>query len=156
MTDSFLRPGRPERGGRDGQRLIREKAPSHAHWLRLGMAVLFLTVLIAGGCAPAAKSKGGEKTVEVIVTKPINDDITDYQDFTGRLDALKTVDVRPRVSGYILEAPFKEGDVVKEGQLLFQIDPRTYQADLDVAEANLKQAEADRKLQVHKAKRTGS
>jgi RND family efflux transporter MFP subunit len=117
------------------------------------MAAVLLAVALAGGCAPAAKSKGSDKTVEVVVTTPITDDVTDYQDFTGRMDAIKTVDVRPRVSGYVMEAPFKEGDVVTAGQLLFQIDPRTYQADLEVAKANLKQAEADRRLQTKNADR---
>jgi RND family efflux transporter MFP subunit len=84
---------------------------------------------------------------EVVVTSPIFDEVTDYQDFTGRLDALLTVDIRPRVSGYIVKAPFKEGDLVKEGDELFLIDPRSYDADYRQAEGNLKQAEADRKLQ---------
>ena len=79
-----------------------------------------------------------------MVTTPITDIVMDYQDFTGRLDAIKTVDIRARVSGYVTEAPFTEGDVVKEGQLLFQIDVRPYQADLNQAEANLKVAIADR------------
>ena len=58
----------------------------------------------------------------------------DYQDFTGRLDAVKSVDIRARVSGYITEVPFKEGDHVKENELLFQIDVRPYQADLNQAQ----------------------
>ena len=79
--------------------------------------------------------------------------MTDYQDFTGRLDAVKTVEIRARVSGYVQQVPFKEGDLVKEGDLLFQIDPRTYQADFNQAVANFKQAEADRKVQEKNAER---
>jgi RND family efflux transporter MFP subunit len=93
--------------------------------------------------------------VEVVVSSPITDSVQDYQDFTGRLDALKTVDVRPHVTGYIFEAPFKEGDVVHKDDLLFQIDPRTFQADLAQAEANLKLAIADHKLQERNVKRAG-
>src|SRR5262249_52353055 len=70
--------------------------------------------------------------------------VLDYQDFTGRLDAYRTVEVRARVSGYVDEAPFKEGDLVKKGDVLFLIDSRSFKADLNQAEANLKQAQADR------------
>src|SRR5262249_57783119 len=61
---------------------------------------------------------------------------------TGRLDAFLSVDLRPRVSGYITEAPFKEGDPVKEGDLLFQIDPRPYKAQVEASEAQVTAAAA--------------
>jgi RND family efflux transporter MFP subunit len=73
--------------------------------------------------------------------------VLDYQDFTGRLDAYRTVEVRARVPGYVDEAPFKEGDVVNKGDVLFRIDARSFKADLTQAEANLKQAQAERNLQ---------
>jgi RND family efflux transporter MFP subunit len=102
---------------------------------------------LLAGCdltkAPAPEAK----IVEVVVTTPITDEVVDYQDFTGRLDAVKTVEVRARATGYVKEVPFKEGDEVKAGDLLFQIDPDPYQADFAQAVANLKQAEADQKLQ---------
>jgi RND family efflux transporter MFP subunit len=91
--------------------------------------------------------------VSVVVTRPIKDVVTDYQDFTGRLDALMTVDIRARVSGYIVEAPFKEGDYVHKGDLLFQIDRRPFEAALNQAIANLKQAQADENLQDKNARR---
>jgi RND family efflux transporter MFP subunit len=89
----------------------------------------------------------------VVVTTPITDRVMDYQDFTGRLDAVKTVDIRARVSGYVMEVPFKEGDLVKEGDLLFLIDPRPYLADLNQAAANLKLAIAERHYQVQVVER---
>lgn len=116
-----------------------------------GIAVV-LPCLLAAGCHPAPPPNRN-KVIEVIVTTPITDEVTDYQDFTGRMDALLTVDIRPRVSGYVMQAPFKEGDLVEEGDLLFEIDPRTYKADLELAEANLRQAEAEAKLQDHRASR---
>lgn len=118
--------------------------------LAFGLTVALVATGLATGCNRAARPQAA-KTVEVVVTTPITDEVTDYQDFTGRLDAVKTVDVRPRVSGYVMEAPFKEGDVVHEGELLFRIDPRTYQADFNLAEANLKVAEAERAFQTKKA-----
>jgi RND family efflux transporter MFP subunit len=115
-------------------------------WLVLPAAAL-LPVVLVSGCGQAPGAQKGNKPVEVDVTTPITDTVIDYQDFTGRLDAVKTIEIRARVSGYVTEVPFKEGDVVHEGDLLFQIDPRPYQAELDLQEANLKLAEADRNLQ---------
>jgi RND family efflux transporter MFP subunit len=82
-----------------------------------------------------------------VVTTPVHGDVVDYQDFTGRLDGFRTVDVRARVSGYITEAPFKEGDYVHEGDLLFQIDPRPYQLALNQAAAQVQLQEAQLKYQ---------
>ena len=128
------------------------KGRASGRWRRLtyGLTVALVATGLAAGCKGTARPQAA-KTVEVVVTTPITDEVTDYQDFTGRLDAVKTVDVRPRVSGYVMEAPFKEGDVVHEGDLLFLIDPRTYQADFNLAEANLKVAEAERTFQTKKA-----
>jgi multidrug efflux system membrane fusion protein len=119
--------------------------------LLLILALPPAAMLMAGcnqGPPPAPK-----KEVSVIVTRPIKDVVTDYQDFTGRLDALMTVDIRSRVSGYIVEAPFKEGDYVHEGDLLFQIDRRPFEAALNQAVANLNQARADENLQEKNARR---
>jgi RND family efflux transporter MFP subunit len=105
------------------------------------------------GCDQGPGTTKGDKKAKVVVTNPITGTVLDYQDFTGRLDAFKTVELRARASGYIDVAPFKEGDLVKKGELLFQIDPRPYEADLNQAEANVKQALADRNLQEKNADR---
>ncbi len=126
--------------------------PAERGWRRAGWAVLLGACLALAGCSqsrPAAKGK----SVEVIVTTPITDQVLDYQDFTGRLDADLSVDIRARVSGYVDASPFKEGDRVRKGDMLFQIDPRSYKADLDQAEANYKLALADRNLQQKNAAR---
>ena len=118
-------------------------------------ASLALSVLLAAflvGCEKAAPAKGG-KNPKVVVTTPITDTVVDYQDFTGRLDAFKTVEIRAHVSGYITEAPFKEGELVKEGQVLFQIDKRPFEADVNQAVANLNVAIADREFQIKNAER---
>jgi RND family efflux transporter MFP subunit len=113
---------------------------------RLAAAAALLAAALAAGCGARAAAKA-DKTVEVVVTTPITDSVLDYQDFTGRLDAFRTVEVRARVAGYVDEAPFKEGDSVRKGDVLFRIDPRTYRADLNQAEANLKLAVAEQQLQ---------
>src|SRR5262245_56623396 len=98
-------------------------------WRRLGPSAALLVAVLAVGCGQTARPRA-DKTVEVIATTPITDEVLDYQDFSGRLDAFRTVEIRARVTGYVNEAPFKEGDPVKKGDVLFHIDPRSYKADL--------------------------
>jgi membrane fusion protein, multidrug efflux system len=121
------------------------------------LAFALLAPLCISGCWSTSPNKG-LKNPKVVATKPITDIVIDYQDFTGRLEAVKTVDLRARVSGYLMapefkkgdlvrkEQQFQEGDLVKEGQLLFQIDSRPFKAKFDLAVANLKLAEADKNL----------
>src|SRR5262249_54802189 len=137
------------RGCTDAAATCLRRATMSISFPRIVALAVFLAAASTAGCHPAAKPRE-TKANEVIVTTPITGEVPDYEDFTGRLDALKTVDVRPRVSGYVDEAPFKEGDIVHEGDLLFLIDPRTYKADLELAEANLRQAEAERNFQIKK------
>jgi multidrug efflux system membrane fusion protein len=71
------------------------------------------------------------------VSKPIQEEVTDYVDFTGRTDAVQAVNVIARVTGYLVQMPFKEGSEVKKDQLLFEIDPRPYQDQLTLGQAQL-------------------
>lgn len=79
---------------------------------------------------------------EVLVSLPVTRQVTDYVDFPGRIEAVNSVEVRARVTGYLEKVNFKEGADVHQGDVLFEIDPRPYQADCDRAEANLVQAQA--------------
>ena len=67
----------------------------------------------------------------VTVSYPVERDVTDYADFTARTAAVDSVEVRARVWGYLDKVNFKEGALVKKGDVLFEIDPRTYQADAE-------------------------
>jgi RND family efflux transporter MFP subunit len=78
----------------------------------------------------------------VVYDTPIKEVVTDYEDFPGRTDALYSVDVRSRVSGYLKQVYFKDGQEVRDGDTLFLIDPRPFQATLDRAKATLEQAKA--------------
>jgi RND family efflux transporter MFP subunit len=69
----------------------------------------------------------------VTVATPLSLTIVDWDDYEGQFIAVDSVDVRPRVSGYLIKVGFKDGDMVRKGQVLFQIDPRPYQAALDQA-----------------------
>ena len=80
------------------------------------------------------------------VSKPVQRLVTDFVDFTGRTDAVQAVDIRPRVTGYLVKMPFKEGSEVKKGELLFEIDPRPYQAQLNQAQSQVVLNEAQLKL----------
>jgi multidrug efflux system membrane fusion protein len=80
------------------------------------------------------------------VSQPVRREVTEYYDYTGRLDAVQSLDVRARVTGYLVQMPFKEGAEVRKGDLLFEIDPRPYQAQLDAAKAQVALAEANFKL----------
>jgi membrane fusion protein, multidrug efflux system len=90
---------------------------------------------------------------QVTVSKPIVKEIVEWDEYTGRLEAVDTVDVRARVSGYLESIHFKDGQTVKEGDLLFVIDPRPYQAELDRAEAELRLAQARLSLAENDLKR---
>src|SRR5580700_218947 len=102
---------------------------------------VFLAIA-AAGCGPAAPEAPPPPPAEVEVSLPLVREVSDYEEFTGRTDAENTVEIRARVTGYLKEIHFKDGDTVKEGQLLSDIDPRPYQADLAKNEAALAQAKA--------------
>jgi multidrug efflux system membrane fusion protein len=78
----------------------------------------------------------------VTVTQAVEKKVQDWDDYTGRLAPMESVEVRPRVSGYIKEVKFVDGDLVKKGQPLFIIDPRPYQAEYDRAKAEVDKADA--------------
>jgi membrane fusion protein, multidrug efflux system len=84
----------------------------------------------------------------VTVATPILKEIVEWDEYTGRTQAVESVDIRPRVSGYIDRISFKDGQPVKPGDVLFVIDPRPYQDVLDQASANLESADAQRQLQM--------
>lgn len=76
------------------------------------------------------------------VGEAVEREVTDFVDFTGRTAAIQLVDIRPRVTGYVVQQPFRDGAQVKKADLLFEIDPRLYQAQLDQAEGQVKLYEA--------------
>jgi RND family efflux transporter MFP subunit len=84
----------------------------------------------------------GDAPPLVPATHPVLQQVTDYEDFTGRSEASAAVELRARVTGYLEKIDFKEGDEVKKGDLLFEIDARPYRAELDRAETNLAVADA--------------
>jgi multidrug efflux system membrane fusion protein len=96
-----------------------------------------------GGCARRPPQVAPPVPVTIPISKPIVRPVTDFVDFTGRTEAIQSVDIRPRATGYLKEMPFQEGAEVKENDLLFVIDPRPYKAQLDqaIGQVNLYQAQ---------------
>jgi RND family efflux transporter MFP subunit len=78
----------------------------------------------------------------VAVSRPVERDVTDYSDFTGRTAAVDSVEVRARVLGYLDKVHFREGALVQKGDLLFEIDPRPYRADFERAVGTVAQYDA--------------
>jgi multidrug efflux system membrane fusion protein len=98
---------------------------------------------LSAGCSSSAQPKAAAP-VEVSVAEVVCKQISDSDEFTGRLEAVDAVEVRPRVSGYLQSVHFKEGAIVRQGDLLFQIDPRPLQAEVDRLKGDLAQAKAQR------------
>lgn len=107
----------------------------------LTTAVLSVAVAITG-CNEGAPSAASTKPPSVPVAEVIVRPVTPFVEFTGSLTAVKRVELRPRVAGYIQEVSVPEGRFVEKGRELFLIDPRVFQAALNAATARLRQAEA--------------
>jgi RND family efflux transporter MFP subunit len=103
-----------------------------------------VALALFAGCKRPAPPVAETKPPEVIVATPTVQTVTDYEDFTGRTEAVLSADIRARVSGYVTKVQFKDGTDVPEGAPLFQIDPTVYQAEVDRAKAALAQARAVR------------
>jgi membrane fusion protein, multidrug efflux system len=115
------------------------RTPSR-HFLLVCMCVATLTIPLAGCKSAADKKPSSPAAVEVaaVVPKPIH--LSD--EFNGRVASINSVDVRARVTGYVDNVAYREGDSVKRGDLLFVIDPRPYRDALDSAKASLEREKA--------------
>jgi multidrug efflux system membrane fusion protein len=109
------------------------------------LSIGFVLVLLAGiGCRKASAPSQGPLPVNVVTA--VEKQVNEWDEFTGRLEAVESVEIRPRVSGYITEIHFEAGAIVKKGDLLYVIDPRPYQADFDRASAEVDRMDAQLKL----------
>jgi multidrug efflux pump subunit AcrA (membrane-fusion protein) len=106
------------------------------------LCLVVLASIAAIGCRRTQAQPIEAKPPEVLYTLPVTKTVTDYESFTGRTDAFKTVNVRARVSGYLDKINFKDGEDVKEGETLFVIDKRPYEVEQKRADAALLKAQA--------------
>ena len=100
-----------------------------------------LATLVAS-CGEGPK-QGGPPPPAVTIAKPAKRTVTDFDEYVGRFAAINSVEVRARVSGYLEGVHFKDGQIVKQGDLLFTIDKRPFQNTLEQARANLAQAKSN-------------
>ena len=99
-----------------------------------------VSLAITAACGSQAQEHGAIAPAQVSVAPVESRSITPWDEFTGRIAAIETVQLRPRVSGYVESVEFTEGQEVKKGQVLFVLDDRSYRAALDRAEAELSRA----------------
>src|SRR5437899_3597679 len=111
----------------------------------LTVAAFAAVSLIVVDCNKSTANKGAPPLPVNVVTV-VEKEVNEWDEFTGRLDPVESVDIRPRVSGYITEIHFEAGAIVKKGDLLYVIDPRPYQADFDRAKAEVDRMDAQLKL----------
>ena len=105
----------------------------------LGLAIATLVA----SCGEQQQQAGAPPPPSVTVAKPIKRTVVDYDEYVGRFTAINAVEIRARVSGYLDKLHFKDGQNVKQGDLLFTIDKRPFQNTLDQARANLVQAQSN-------------
>lgn len=110
--------------------------------MRRVLATGWFTLLAAAFAAPAAAQAPPGPPPQVTVAKPVVREVTEYTDFTGRFDAVDYVEVRARVGGVLEKVAFRDGAVVKAGDLLFVLDRRPFQAAVDQAQASVVSAQS--------------
>lgn len=105
------------------------------------LGLLIAVLITSAGCSDKTSGATAPPPTDVEVVAVQQRDVPIYSEWIGTLDGLVNADIKAEVSGYLLEQGYKEGSFVKKGQLLFQIDPRPFQAALDLAQGQLAQAE---------------
>lgn len=107
-----------------------------------GLAAVFLGVSIFASCQKEEKAAGPPPPPVVEVAEVVQKDVPLVNEWVGTLDGLVNATIRAQVAGYLIRQNYKEGDLVKKGQVLFEIDPRTFEAALAQAKGTLDQARA--------------
>jgi multidrug efflux system membrane fusion protein len=120
---------------------------SFSRWQRPAAALLILASALVAACTRTAAQPADPPPPKVTVARVLSRDVVESDEFTGRLEAVNAVAIRPRVSGYVSSVTFNEGAMVRRGDPLLQIDPRPFQAEVERLRAELARARAT----VHRA-----
>jgi RND family efflux transporter MFP subunit len=115
---------------------------THRLLLAIGPVIVVGFCLAVTGCAPEPEAAPAGSPTSVQVSLPVERYVTDYADYTARLVAVDSVEVKAHVWGYLEKVNFKEGAMVNKGDVLFELDPRPYEALLNQAKAKVRQDEA--------------
>jgi RND family efflux transporter MFP subunit len=102
-----------------------------------------ILLLVLAGCSQSQQQAGGPPPPAVTVAKPVQRTVVDQDEYVGRFAAVDSVEIRSRLSGYLSEIHFKDGQMVKQGDLLFTVDRRPFEIALEQMRANLAQARAN-------------
>src|SRR6185437_1824242 len=121
-------------------------AVSSAARLAALMAACALAAGALAGCGESHDQAKAEAPPTVTVAKPVQRTVVDQDEYVGRFVAVNSVEVRARVSGYLEQVHFQDGQMVKQGDLLFTIDKRPFQNALNQAKANLLLAQSNLKF----------
>src|ERR1700682_3146780 len=98
------------------------------------------------GCRQVALPQDGSKLPVFTVSVPVQREVTDYVEYTGRTGAVQAEEIKARVTGFLVDFLFEEGAEIKKDDVLFKIDPRPYKAQFDQAEAQVGLYESQLKL----------
>ena len=111
------------------------------------LAAVTLTLIIGCGNHDNSASQPGQgPSPKVKIAQPLSQEVTEWDEYSGRIEAVNSVDIRARVSGYLEQVNFKAGDKVSKGDLLFRIDPKPFTAQLNYADAELERAKSRHEL----------
>ncbi|MES2441753.1 MAG: efflux RND transporter periplasmic adaptor subunit [Pseudomonadota bacterium] len=106
------------------------------------IAAVLSASLLLGGCGGKTDSAPPPGAPPVTVAVPLVQDVIDWDEYVGRFEAIQSVEIRPRATGYLSGVYFRDGDYVRKNQLLFTVDPRPAKAAVAQAVAQLSQAQA--------------
>lgn len=124
-----------------GSGYIAGPATLHAVLHRIVCTAPVVALLLLSGCGKKEEAAAPPPPT-VSVSQPVKRVVTDWDEFSGRFEAIEQVQIRARVTGFVTEVAFKDGAMVKAGELLYVIDPRQYEAAADQAEGQLDDARA--------------
>ena len=110
----------------------------------VGALLLLSCCVPIAGCKPPPVAELPPETTDVVIGQPEVHVVTDYEEFTGHTDARLSIQVKSRVTGYLMKRDFQEGEEVREGDILYEIDDRPYRTALTQAESQVAQDEAHR------------
>jgi multidrug efflux system membrane fusion protein len=123
--------------------------------IQIRLTAAFAALLVNVSLAASAPTASAPPATKVTVAPVEEKVVTEYEELIGRVDAAETVELRARVSGHLQQVHFQAGQLVKEGEVLFTIDPRWHRAQFDLAQAQAEQAAARADVADREAKRAG-